>query len=192
MTETFIHTKKGKLKESEIDLDKFGIVLVDMQSRFLEDIAVEELGNLFISQADVLRACAEKDYPVAVLEYTGSGSTDERLKTLVKEVPRYAFFQRSRDNGFPKLKQQLNEWDLDYLCFMGISAPYCVKATASKAIKNGKLISFRNRKKILTARQLISAQTYNQRQLERAINWFERKGMYNPDYTSITNLMYKK
>jgi nicotinamidase-related amidase len=186
MLEKIAHTVSGRQIKSRIALHRLGVILVDMQTWFLSDIDVVDRKTMFSAQSDVLVACAKMDYPLVVLEYVDWGDTDPRLKEAISEVPRYIFIQKSQNDGFtnPKLAQQLDEWSIDYLCFMGIGAARCVKETASSAIAHGK--------KILTARQLIASQTYNQKEFRKSIPWFEENGVYLQDYSSLVYLMSKK
>jgi len=174
----FNHSKVV-MKLQPINLERFGAVVVDMQPYFLEEISSSDKSKLFIYQKKILEICAKRDYPIISLEFSPDryGKINEELKSIIKSAPRYNFLEKDIVNGFSKIEEQIEKWDIDELCFMGIYASYCVKETASSAISKGK--------RILTTRELIANRISKQEEFDACIPWFQKNGMH--EYTDLVS-----
>ncbi len=174
------YIRRDREKERE-EKKNLGAVIIDMQPGFLKDISEEDQEKLFKSQIKTLEICAKRNYPTAILEFDKHcyGGTDNKIKKAVEAIPRHVYFEKFGNDGFYKIEQQLKEWNIEKLCIMGISAAYCVKATASSAKKKGK--------EILTARELIASQTYRQEEFQECIPWFQKNTTYYQNYKELIN-----
>ncbi len=125
----------------------FGIVLVDMQPRFLEHgFYPYESHEMITEQKRVLTAARDYDLPVLVFETDGYGDTIPALQDLIEQIPRTTTFGKRYDDGFeiyesiiqhpnPGIFPQdwLQEQGVNALYFMGINGNACVTETASSA-----------------------------------------------------------
>jgi len=79
------------------------VVLIDMQPDFLTEkyLDLHALNQIVIpSQVDVLRACADNNVPVVVLEYKKFGETIPLLRNYVSRVPNYRYLIKTGWGGF--------------------------------------------------------------------------------------------
>jgi nicotinamidase-related amidase len=171
-------------KSTNINLDRLGIVIVDMQKGFVKPIDKNEAETMISAQEEVLEVCVGEDYPVVTLEYRGFGKgyTIPRLRNITERVPRHRLFGKTQADGYSdELDSQLKVWGIDTLCFIGIDAAICVWDTAESAIEKGK--------QIMTARQLIAAQTKEKIGFTESLDWYKTNGTYFDDHTDLLSLM---
>jgi isochorismate hydrolase len=186
MIEPLRYSKGREVYTAEVDLDRVGVMVIDMQDEFLKKIDPDEKEVMFAAQIDLLDVCREYDYPALLLEYTGWGKTQKELYQSFQTVPRKAEFMKKVNNGFthPFLSFTLDMFNIETIVIAGISAPYCVKGTAEVAIEEDK--------KIITARQLIASQIDRQKEFRESLSWFSRECIYVQTYTTITEMMKRK
>ncbi len=136
---------------------------------------------MLAAQKEVLSFAAEKDYPIAVLEYNGSGKTISQIDKLTKRSKRRILIEKEHNNGFlrTELGMYLKSAKINKLCIRGINGPYCVKATAEGALKEGL--------EIVTSESLIGAQSGSnqQRDLIDSYSWFDNNGDFSEDHQGI-------
>jgi len=185
----FWHTQVAKpIQESLIDKltsspefslrDGFTVMVVDMQTGFLDYFDEKMRRKLIQSHSAVLEYCVEYDVPTAVLEYAERGRTIPSLCDVIERVPRHSYFTKRADDGFllPELKMQLERWNNPNLLMMGVNGSGCVLRTAESAINN--------RFKVYTAESLTSDPLWL---IENPSNpahrrWFKENGVYRRDY----------
>ena len=163
--------KVAKFSKTQINL---AAVIVDMQDSLLAQILQKD--QLIQAQVDVLNSCARYDIPVAVLQYSSQGNTTAQIEAALENVPRKDYFWKQKNDGFSNnlFANKLRQWDVNALLFMGISASYCVQATAESAL--------RNNYKIFTSEQLISD---NSGLTASAKRWYKENGIFVQDYKQI-------
>ncbi|MBS3170158.1 cysteine hydrolase family protein [Candidatus Woesearchaeota archaeon] len=172
-------------KNSQSSLDsleeknKWGIIIVDMQETFLKYIPKKEVDRIVKNQQMVLNAAEKYDVPVLVFEYWGS-NTIEEISDLVKEVPRYEFMKKERDDGFERYgnlyreedpRRVLDEWGVDTAYFMGVNTDACIVKTADSARRLDYIP--------VTSKDVVAAQTCNGEceKLAPAYNFFIENGI---------------
>ena len=158
--------------------EKFGAVVIDMQPRFLSYVSSADREKMFSAQSELLKTCAQNDCPIAVIETKRYGKTDSEILRTIRKAPRYKVFQKTNPDGFEKIKDQIDEWGVNSLCFMGVYSKHCIRATAKSASKD--------KKKIFTSRELIANSLGSpKKDLENDIAWFRRNGIYIPRYQNL-------
>lgn len=120
-------------------LEAPAVVLIDMQTDFVENLLESVRRSLIPAQVDVLGQCAERDIPVIVLEFYGHGNTIKPVRKALKRVRRKKFITKYTDDGFDGtgLKAVLDSSDVKSLLLIGINAHACVLATAESGILLG-------------------------------------------------------
>ncbi len=150
-------------------LDKVdAVILVDMQKKFVPDIRKGRAEVIIRKQQEVIRACAEKDVPIVVLEYDCCGKTIKALKRELRKVPRVLYLKKYHDSGFigTVLGELLFTWNARTLLLMGVNAQCCVRSTASDALRHGFTV--------VTAPDLISGTEYHDPHDD--IRWYQKNG----------------
>ena len=128
-----------------------GVVLIDMQELFVSALAEDTARKIIRAQTRVIGRCADKDIPLAVVEYDGDGPTLKELTEAISRVPRTVTVQKYREGGFDgdiDLDAALRQMQIHKLLLMGIYASQCVKTFGDCARKRGY--------EIATARPLIA------------------------------------
>ena len=146
------------------------VVLIDMQSRFIEQLKGGVAEHLMTAQLQVLAHCAARDIPLVVLEYDGFGLTVEPLQGAIRRVLRHTFVVKGTDDGFNtcQLYGVLQAYEAETILFMGINAEACVRDTAASALRHGY--------HIVTAEALI-ASACRARVRRSAFVWYKRNGV---------------
>lgn len=146
-------------------------LLIDMQLPFIGELRSGSLDRILPYQLDTLAYCAEHDIPVVVIEYIGEGSTHRELRDVLRMVPRRFRVRKRCNDGFSTmmLERALNRWRIDTLFLMGINAAYCVKATASTALKRGF--------KIATSADVIAGAREDNHPHDDDIGWYNTEGI---------------
>ena len=120
---------------------RVGLVVVDMQPRYLADIPVEAQAGIIAGVKDVLRPCRRRQIPVALVEYAYSGRTIPAVYKPVMAVPRAQrkVITKPRCNAFSgtDLDICMHSWDVDTIIIAGVHANYCVRDTVASAISAG-------------------------------------------------------
>jgi hypothetical protein len=133
-------TSEPKLKQK-----KYGILLIDMQSKFIGKIEYEDRSTLLSKQTEVLNFCAYKSVSCILIEYRDSGDTHPILYNSFNEFPLglKTKIVKSLDNAFQftYLHSYLKRNEITDLFLMGVNASVCVKDTAKSALNRGFKIS---------------------------------------------------
>ncbi len=154
-----------------------GVLLIDMQDRFVQGLAREGAAKIISHQVKVLDYCREHDVPVFVLEFYGCGETIHPLSDHVSRLRRKECIIKRYNDGFydTLLSARLQAEEIKTLLLMGINASYCVKRTAAGAINNGF--------SIMTSGQLIADNRISE--FGSAIKWYQRNGQYHNNYQML-------
>ena len=162
------------------ETDKLAGVLIDMQDYYLLGHTKSRREQIIESQLKVIDFLLERNYPVAVLEYTGEekGPTIPVLKERLGNTL-YEVFPKKDNDGFtnPDLLQKLREWEAKHLVVMGVNSSFCVRDTAASAKRNGFSVS--------TSYDLISDSQY----FLHPEKWYKRNCVY---YTKTTEDLLRK
>ncbi len=120
---------------------KLGVVIIDMQPRYLADITTDSRDGIVAGIGDLTTLCKKHNLPIAVIEYADSGKTITAVRNLIKPVPnrnrrvitKYhcSGFQGTTLDRFLKLR------DVDTIVIVGVHASYCIRETAVAAIEAG-------------------------------------------------------
>lgn len=142
-----------------------------MQSKCTTLLSTRTYHKLVKEHLRVVRACAEKNIPIVVLEFGDWGLTVDVLKREIDKVPRKALIIKPHRDGFiaTKLDKTLKSFDANSLLLMGVNASYCVLETAKSAV--------RLRYKIITAEKLI-ADSLGDYEKEKSKSWYEQNGVF--------------
>ena len=113
-----------------------------MPGRFLRRNDPTKVDELFSNQQKVLKFAQEKDHPIYVLEYHNYGETINKLKETLGDGS-YQTIIKSHDNGFleTSLGNKLENDSVKEIVLMGVNASYCVKSTATDALRRGYAIA---------------------------------------------------
>ena len=151
------------------DLKNTAVILIDMQSGFIEDVEIIKRQEIIQGQIKILKECADKNIPVIVLEFRGQGKTIAILAHYLNMISVVKYITKSWNDEFyvTDLNKILQELGVKALILMGINAGYCVKATAESAIAHGY--------KIMTADDLIANSHYHKHDYPE---WFMKNGMF--------------
>lgn len=155
---------------SSVKTPSLGVVLIDMQEVFLEELIAGSAEVIIPNQQKVIRICKEMDIPVVVLEYAGWGPTKRELMELVHCNRRSEVLEKNDDNGFSHegLHVVLKTFGVKSVFFMGINATACVLNTARGALEHGY--------GIVTAHDVISGRHHHPHDHDRW--WWERHGEF--------------
>ena len=77
-----------------VNLDKTGIVLVDMQYSYLKEYSLKDVFFMREAQKDILQIAVDKNYPLGVLESIWDKRTDSELRDLINNVQRKKYFKK--------------------------------------------------------------------------------------------------
>ena len=146
-------------------------LLIDMQDEFVRDIADETRAKMIARQAQVIQTCAEKDIPLIVLEYEGSGKTIPVLLCEIAKVPRTVTIIKEHNDGFrrTKLHKILRTFGARELVLMGVYASFCVRETAASAVAK--------RYGVVTADDVVADSEYRSN-MEKSRGWYEANGRF--------------
>ncbi len=163
-------------RKESFTLDGLSLVLVDMQEYFLESFKKDVREELISNQLNFLKRMEKTEIPLAILEYSGEGSTVEPLLSQAKLFQRNYFIEKSYNDGFEgtNLREKLHEWHTRSILLMGVNANFCVKETAESAREEGF--------GIVTSIELIGDHTVP---ICTYAGWFQRNGVYFPSYANL-------
>lgn len=176
----------------------YGIVIVDMQKKFLDEIITHERERLISNQKSLLEIAAENDIPVLIFEYSNWGKTLPEIQEEVNNIPRHKYFEKDDNDGFESYKKidknspqiWLKNNKVKNLIITGVNTDVCVYATVHGAYK----LKF----KILTSIDLVATDNcdvYYCPLVAPAFNFFLDKGRLFGDYedleTELKNVRYK-
>ena len=126
---------EGPKKKQKPEL---AVVIVDMQQKLLEKIALEKRDRIIQHQIRVIQYCSANGIPVAVLEAFGYFSTIAELHDCLFPL-KVRGFRKSDNNGFTnsEFAEYLKEIGIKSLFFMGVYAGACVVDTARGGLDSG-------------------------------------------------------
>lgn len=115
------------------------VVLVDMQTRFVDNLSPVKRDRIIKEQIKVIHFCAEMALPLFVLEYIGYGQTIDLLKSEIEYVHQVTLLLKDLNDAFsePRLDAKLADLLVNELIITGINASSCVFATARTAFAQG-------------------------------------------------------
>lgn len=164
--------------ENEGNIPNFGeiaVILIDMQSVFVEQIPKHKRIQMVGSQKIILELCELLDIPVCFIEVADNefvtfGETISELQ--FSAIPRKKVIKKTFRDGFEnkELKETLQAWGKKRLLFAGIFANLCVLSTAKSAISAGF--------EIMTSPSLIAGSS--EEGLKGCIPWFKENGTVCP------------
>lgn len=165
-----------------------GILLIDMQDDFLQEIDEDEKAREIPRMQEVLNYAGKRQVPIVVLEYRGHGETIEALKREIISLPTdIRYIVKNGDDGFYQtpLAEHLEQLGVKDLILMGVNATGCVKTTAYGALKNGF--------GIITSRDVIAQPSswVDDQKYEGAEGtvWFQKKGRLANDYRNLLRII---
>ncbi|MEO6536322.1 MAG: isochorismatase family protein [Candidatus Paceibacterota bacterium] len=169
----------GLIGESPVR-DSTAVVLIDMQHIFFQELSWETQQTLLAAQTKLIIECAKYDIPLAVIQYSGFGSTIFQLQQLIRNVPRSEYYAKTSMNGFSGgwLEGFLDKHRVSTVLFAGIFASQCVFETANATPK---------KYHIGTSEVLIADHRFDQCMRETR-EWFADHGSFYPDYVSPRTL----
>lgn len=132
----------GWLLPATAGAGEWAAILVDMQPGFAKTargLTDAEKARVIRPQAFVLRSLAERDIPVAVMEYQGAwGRTNPALLDALGEGTHQVIL-KPQDSSFsaPALHPLLQTWGAKRLIVMGANRGYCVLETVRTAAALG-------------------------------------------------------
>lgn len=164
----------AKPKKLTNEIPTLAVIVVDMQSKFVDALDPIDKGLLLGSQMEVLGTCAKKDIPLFILEHRCTrGGTIETLHEAIATVPRTKVIAKTHNDGFrdTTLQADLKKLGTKSLIFTGINASYCVMDTAFSALRLGY--------RMVTAENLIADATCHAR-LNKSRQWYKENGIHFP------------
>lgn len=121
-----------------IPKNKVGLIIVDMQDRFLKKIDSNELKKELPNYLELIGYARENKIPIYVLEIPGYGATTEKLREALGDTC-YYLLPKITGDGFSNLylNKVLKKKGVEKIVLSGVNASFCVRATANGALKNG-------------------------------------------------------
>ncbi|MGE0792612.1 MAG: cysteine hydrolase family protein [Candidatus Woesearchaeota archaeon] len=175
--------EKDKKIQVKLNLNRFGILIVDMQYSFLKEIHPKKSKELIERQRELIEICGEKNYPVIVVEYSNHGKTHKDLKEIIENLKYKCFLEKEKDDSFKNtsLKGVLKYYNIDDLLITGISSLFCVKDTVQSARR-----FFNN---VITSKDLMEVQAYFVNRVDVELKWYRENTIYFEDYKKIISLI---
>lgn len=139
LTEKLMRGFISSAKDIPSNLEGYqGILLIDMQDDFLEEIQRDEVERMITNQIEVLECAQQNNLPIILLEYRNHDATNKQLRKILSNS-NYKKIVKSEDDGFlyTSLDSIVKEKGASELVFMGINASACVKRTAKGALNAG-------------------------------------------------------
>ncbi|MBT4377043.1 isochorismatase family protein [archaeon] len=174
------------------NLDDVGVVIVDMQDKYLRD---KEKKRIVPPQKKLLDFAKENDLPVFLLEYLPGGPTIPELRENIEGYENVVVEKKYNDDGFivrknidgkylwrggdisiegdSNLDLDLKEKGIKKLLVAGVNKSACVRSTIEGANKRGY--------KVFTATDLMNEPIHGNR-------WYSQ----NTGYTISTDKLLKK
>ncbi|MGE4133028.1 MAG: cysteine hydrolase family protein [Bdellovibrionales bacterium] len=114
------------------------LLVVDMQSRFLDNLYLEDKEDLLRKQKDLFDWASAHDLPVLVIQMGNSSPTIPEVLSRASEFRRWAVVQKNNHGGLDSQVdaesiQILRAWGVTKLIPTGVYASVCVRATVANA-----------------------------------------------------------
>lgn len=153
-----------------------GIIIVDMQEFFLNNISKQVQDELIKNQQNIIDIGINKDLQFILLEFKAGGelrgSTISKLSNKIKNHVKEVII-KDNNGGFTKtnLDSILKELNIKEIILMGLNANGCIQDTAIGAI---------NRKyKVITSKGIIASSYRNNLTLsKRNEAWFRNNTLF--------------
>lgn len=125
--------------EYKINPSTFGVVIVDVQENFLNNIWKINKKRLINNHRKLLNLCSKKEIPVTALSYEGGGEYPPELKDYLSKYPKESFIDKRDTSGFsnPSLERRLHNLGLKEILYTGLNAHACVLSTLLDGIGKG-------------------------------------------------------
>ncbi|MEX0918142.1 MAG: isochorismatase family protein [Candidatus Paceibacterota bacterium] len=154
---------------SALSQEGVAVILIDMQNGFMQELREGALKKILPNQLAALEAANALGISVAVLEFRGYGDTLTELMNQVVKSADYEVFIKCTDSGFSCTA--FEAWlearkNIQTLFLMGINAGFCVRATATDAIRKGYTI--------MTSTGVIAGQKHHKS--DDYIGWYHNNG----------------
>ncbi len=171
----------------------YGILFVDMQFEYLEQINIKDQREIIRNQKRLLVAARENDIPVLVFEMGSKGETISSLKEIIDTVPRHKYFEKYRDDGFESYNDRadlpenwLREQNVEKIIFTGVNTDACIFANAESAVR----LSFG----IVTSTDLVASMHCNVycERVAPALNYFLENGVLLDDSLILEDFLYAR
>lgn len=145
------------------------VILIDMQPGFVSRLRRGEADRIVPSQVAVLKFCKEKNIPIVILEFFGSGSTVQTLADEIGSYDKVKIIEKNYNDGFRNtvLNAHLKLIGAKKLFLMGINADFCVRETAEGAIERGY--------KIITSDKVIAGMPHHSQ--NNSLPWYRKNGV---------------
>ena len=114
------------------------ILTIDMQDEFLNYDLLDKKENLILAHKELYELCREKNIPIIYTENSEKGKTNSEIKRFLRKIQKTKLIIKENYNAFtnPKLKDYLQDLEIDSLIITGLSAPDCCFASAQGALSN--------------------------------------------------------
>ncbi|HLC81968.1 MAG TPA: isochorismatase family cysteine hydrolase [Candidatus Nanoarchaeia archaeon] len=164
-----------------------GILLIDMQDDFLQEISEAEKAREIPRIIKVLNYAGNRRIPIVILEYDGNGQTIDVLRReIISLRTDVRYIVKSSDDGFyqTSLADHLKQLQVKDLILMGINATGCVKTTGAGALNHGF--------SIITSRDVIAQPpSWVDDQKDEGIEgarWYQREGQLVNNYHELLKI----
>lgn len=174
------------LAESKTIEENVAVVVVDMQSHFLEEVDKDEFKKELPYQLDVLEYAKDNNIPVFVLEFYNVYETIPEIKEKIEGMD-VQYFTKHNNDGFKgtNLDEKLEAAGIEHLVLMGVYASACVMETAKGALKHGY--------NILVSDDLIAdpnGLVYpNFKEVEENKPWYKEHAIFRNDYKDLLEII---
>lgn len=169
-----------------LDKNTLAVILIDMQTRFVEHLRTGEAERIIPNQLTALKHCNKTGIPIIVLEYdsrkhSSFGKTIAVLRSEAKKNSKGCLIRKEWNSGFVMtgLHSYLESLRVKNLFLMGINADHCVKQTAKDAIRRGY--------EIATSKDVISGQERHSK--DNSLRWFQANGHHLDSVTAFTEII---
>jgi len=124
--------------------EQYGVLLIDMQERFLDKFRDSKKKNLIKRQIRLLKYSRISDLPLVALEFAELGGTIQELRDHINLLKRHAYIVKDGNNGFfeDRLIEQLMYWRITNLILTGVNTSACVRDTAEGALKHDFCVTY--------------------------------------------------
>jgi nicotinamidase-related amidase len=128
--------KNNQMIKKKSDL---GLVIVDVQEYFLENLSPDDYIRLIRGLQDMVSVSALNDYPVMVVEDIVGSHTHDYIRSSLAFVQKQKTVDKLYDDAFVNDSnyEVIEDWGIDRVIVSGLYAPACVLSTVKGAQKRG-------------------------------------------------------
>lgn len=170
----------------KIDTSTFGVVVIDMQPKFLNRFDKKEQERLISNHEEFLEECYKKNILVSLLEYKNCGKTDKRILEPIKRKYKENIFIKEDNGGYKgsrEFKNFIEKSELQNILYTGINANSCLLSTA---------IEGKNYATPIFCEELSNSNYGNARKtfgVHSATDWFWKNGRLFNKYNSLLDIL---